>query len=96
MNAVERALYDELTHFLDRIAASVPAGSLAAARSAHPTLRARLDDVETHLATVRATLLDDYARWRQTLDDLENLWALAAWHSAAAEQTGEEAGALAA
>ena len=96
MNAVERVLYDELTHFLDRVAASVPAGSLAAARSAHPTLRARLDDVEAHLATVRATLLDDYARWRQTLDDLENLWALAAWHSAAAEQTGEQAGALAA
>lgn len=96
MNVVDRVLYDELTHFLDRIAASVPAGSLASARSAHPTLRARLDDVEGQLAAVRTALLDDYARWRQTLDDLENLWALAAWHSAAAEQAGEQAGARAA
>jgi hypothetical protein len=96
MNAVERVLYDELTHLLDRIAGSVPAGSLAVARSAHPTLRVRLDEVDAQLATVRATLLDDYARWRHALDDLENLWALAAWHSTAAEQTGEQAGALAA
>jgi len=38
----------------------------------------------------RAALLEDYGRWRRTLDDLENLWALASW-TLAAEQPAEYA-----
>jgi hypothetical protein len=74
---------------------------------ANPRLRARLDDVEGSLAVARAALLEDYGRWRRALDDLENVWALAAWahgsaeawaqaSSAAAEQPAEYAAARAA
>ena len=96
MNTVDRILYEELTHLVDRLATSVPNGSLAQAMAANPLLRARLDEADAQLAAARASLLDDYGRWRRALEDVENLWALAAWHSAAAEQTGEQAGALAA
>jgi hypothetical protein len=34
------------------------------------------------LVVVRAALLEGYGRWRRSLDDLENLWALAAWKTA--------------
>ena len=44
MNPVERALYQELTQLLDRLAGSVPEGSLDKIRAANPTLRTRLDD----------------------------------------------------
>jgi hypothetical protein len=37
------------------------------------------------MAVVRAALLDGYGRWRRSLDDLENLWALAAWKAAGEE-----------
>ena len=47
-------------------------------------------------AEVRAALLDDYGRWRRALDDLENLWALANWRSAAAQEAVEQAPGLAA
>ena len=54
-------------------------------RTVTPTLAARLADVETGLAGSRAALVEDYARWTRALDDLENIWALAAWRSAAEE-----------
>jgi hypothetical protein len=41
-------------------------------------------------------VLEDYGRWRRALEDAENLWALAVYHSTAAEQTGEHTTALAA
>ncbi len=53
MNPVERALYQELTQLLDRLAGSVPEGSLDKIRAANPTLRARLDDADTNLAQAR-------------------------------------------
>jgi hypothetical protein len=96
MNPVERVLYDDLTHLLDRVATSVPGADLAAARALSPTLRARLDDVEGRLASMRKTLLESYDEWRCALDDAENLWALAAWRSAAAEEPAQHAAALAA
>lgn len=97
MNSVDRILYEELTHLLDRLATSVPHGSLAQAGAANPLLRARLDEADAQLAAARASLLEDYGRWRRALEDVENLWALAAWRrSAAAEETGEQAAALAA
>jgi len=96
MNAVDVVLQDELGRLMDRLAAAVPGGSLEATSEGNPTLRSRLDDMEISLAMARASLLEDYGRWRRTLDDLESLWALASWTSAAAEQPAEYAAARAA
>lgn len=94
MNPVEQLLYDEVTHFIDRLATSVtPSATIP---TAIPTMRARLEDAESELATTRAAMLDSYGRWRRALEDVENLWALAAWRSSAAEEPREQAAALAA
>jgi O-methyltransferase involved in polyketide biosynthesis len=79
MNALDRLLTDEINSLLERVAATVPEGSLAAATARHPTLRARLDETEARLAALRASLLETYGAWGRTLEDMENLWALAAW-----------------
>ena len=79
MNGLDAVLQDELERLMDRLAATVPTGSLEATSMANPTLRTRLDDLEVSLAVSRAALLEDYGRWRRALDDLENVWALAAW-----------------
>jgi hypothetical protein len=104
MNRVERVLNEEITALVDRLAAAVPGGSLDAART--QSLRRRLDEVEGQMAAIRAGLLEGYGRWRRALEDVENLWALAAWRSAAegppapeasgAEQAPDEARSLAA
>jgi hypothetical protein len=97
MNPVDRVMYEELTFLIDRLATSVPNGSLAQAAAANLLLRARLDEADAQLAAARTALLEDYGRWRRALDDVENLWALAAWRrSAAPEEAGEQAAALAA
>jgi len=57
---------------------------------------ARMTGADAKLAAVRESLLDGYGRWRRALEDLENLWALGAWRSAAAEESSEQAAALAA
>jgi hypothetical protein len=91
MNAVEQLLYDEVTHFIDRLATSVSPDA------AVPTgIRTRLDDADSELATARAAMVESYGRWRRALEDVENLWALAAWRSSAAEEPREHAAALAA
>lgn len=94
MNAVEQLLYEEVTHFMDRLATSVAAGSPLP--TAMPGMRARLDDAESELATARAAMVESYGRWRRALEDVENYWALAAWRSTAAEESREPAAALAA
>ena len=91
MNAVDVMLQDELARLMDRLASTVPSGSLEATSATNPALRTRLDDMEVLLATARAALLEDYGRWRRTLDDLENIWALSAWGSGPAEQPAEYA-----
>ncbi|HKQ63682.1 MAG TPA: hypothetical protein VJZ73_01685 [Methylomirabilota bacterium] len=96
MNPVERVLHQELTGLLDRLATSVPAGGFETIRGANPTLKTRLDDADAKLAAVRESLLDSYGRWRRALEDLENLWALGAWRSTAAEEASEQSAALAA
>jgi hypothetical protein len=96
MNPVERALHQELAALLDRLATSIPEGGFESIRAANPTLKARLDDTEARLAAVRESLLDGYGRWRRALEDLENLWALGAWRSTAAEESTEQSAALAA
>lgn len=94
MNPVERLLYDEVTRFMDRLATSVVPG--ATIPTTIPAMRARLDDADAELASARAAMLDSYGRWRRALEDVENLWALAAWRSTAAEEPREHAAALAA
>ena len=97
MNPVDRLLYEELTHLVDRLATSVPNGSLTQAAGANPLLRARLDEADAQLAAARAALLEGYGQWLRALDDMENLWALAAWRrSATSEETSEQTAALAA
>ena len=96
MNPVERALHHELTGLLDRLATSLPEGGFENIRTANPTLKARLDDADARLAAARESLLDGYGRWRRALEDLENLWALGAWRSAATEEPAEQSSALAA
>ena len=94
MNPVERLLYDEVTHFMDRLATSVVPGAVLPTHV--PALRGRLDDADMELATARAAMIESYGRWRRALEDVENLWALAAWRSSAAEDPREQAAALAA
>jgi hypothetical protein len=95
MNPVERLLYEEVTHFVDRLASAVPPDGVMS-HAMTPAVRTRLDEAEVQLAQVRASLLEGYGRWRRALEDLENLWALAAWRSTAAEEAGEHAASLAA
>ena len=85
MNPVEWVLNDELSRLVDRLAESVPGGCLQAIGAQNSTLRRRLDEAEVQMAAVRASLLDGYGRWRRALDDVENLWALAAWKSTSPE-----------
>jgi hypothetical protein len=85
MNAVDRVLGGEMQELLERLAASVPGGCLETITTTQPTLRKRLDEMEDRLTDARAALLDGYGRWRRTLDDLENLWALGAYRSTAEE-----------
>jgi len=93
MNPVEQLLYDEVTHFIDRLATSVPGAGIP---STIPPMRARLEDADAELATARMAIIESYGRWRRALEDVENLWALAAWRSSAAEEPREQATALAA
>jgi hypothetical protein len=79
MNPLDRILREELNGLLERIAGSVPEGSLAAATAHHPSLRARIDETDARLCALRASMLEAYGAWGRTLEDLENLWALAAW-----------------
>jgi hypothetical protein len=96
MNAVERVLIDDLNRLVDRVAGSVPGQCLDTLAARNPTLRSRLDEAEAQMAALRASLLDGYGRWRRALDDVENLWALAAWRSAAEEPAQQPAASLAA
>jgi hypothetical protein len=99
MNAMDHVLQEELGRLMDRLSGSVPEGGLQALARI-PTLRKRLDEVEAQMATMRATLLEGYGRWQRALEDVENLWALAAWREAAegsaAEEPAQPASALAA
>src|SRR5260370_16826762 len=60
MNPVERALYQELTQLLDRLAASMPEGSVDMIRAANPTLKARLDDADPNLPQPPESVLQAY------------------------------------
>jgi hypothetical protein len=79
---MEQVLNEDISQLLDRLAGSISGGCLEATVGRHPGLRRRLDEAENQIAAVRASLVDGYGRWRRSLDDLENLWALAAWKAA--------------
>ena len=96
MNSMERLLHDEITRLIDRLASSVRDGEMERIRAANPTLKLRLEEMDTSLAGIRSFLVEGYGRWRRALDDLENLWALAAWRSAESEEATEKTTALAA
>ena len=95
MNAVDQLLSAEVIDLLERLSASVPGGCLAAIGTNQPTLKKRLDEMEGQLTVARTTVLEGYGRWLRALEDVENLWALAAWRSAA-EEPAEPAGSIAA
>ncbi|MGH7314214.1 MAG: hypothetical protein ACREJV_13645 [Candidatus Rokuibacteriota bacterium] len=79
---MEQVLNDDISQLLERLAGTIPGGCLEATAGRNPALRRRLDDVESQMAAVRTALVDSYGRWCRSLDDLENLWALAAWKAA--------------
>jgi hypothetical protein len=85
MNDVERVLRADLERFVDRLATSVPEGTHAGA------VRSRIEAAEEQLARAYTALVEDYERWRLTLDDLENIWALAVWRASFAEEPVEAA-----
>jgi hypothetical protein len=95
MNRLEQALNDEVAGLLERLAGSVPGGCLETMTARRPTLRRRLDEVETQMAGLRASMLESYGRWQRALEDVENLWAVAAWRSEA-EEPAEQTASLAA
>ena len=95
MNPVDRLLQDEITHFIDRLASSMPPTGVAS-HAMTSAVRTRLDDAEMQLAQARAALMEGYGRWRRALEDVENLWAVAAWRSTATEEPGEQPTPLAA
>lgn len=91
MNTMERLLHEEITRLMDRLAVAVPEDGIERIRSTNPTLSQRLDEMDATLAGIRSSLMDGYGRWSRALDDLENLWALASWRSAASEDAPEKA-----
>ena len=95
INQLEQVLNHDISRLLERLAGSIPGGCLEATVARNPGLKRRLDEVEGQMATLRASLLEGYGRWRLALEDVENLWALAAWKSAG-EETAEQPPSLAA
>jgi hypothetical protein len=83
MNDMERVLRSDLERLIERLSMSVPEGAVAAG------LEGRVDAAEQRLASAYTALVEDYGRWNLALDDLENIWALAIWRAAFAEEPVE-------
>jgi hypothetical protein len=95
MNGMERLLVDDLGDLMNRLGETIPQGAVENIRRETPRLLARLDQIEAHLAAEYTALTEAYGNWKQTLQDLENVWALALWRSTA-EGAPEEASRIAA
>ena len=73
-----RLLQDEINRLLDRLAGSLPDGMAATLALEDPALAARIDEEEARLTGLRAALLEGYRQWGDSLQALEDLWALRA------------------
>ena len=82
MNPFERLLQDELNRLLDRIAVRAGEDTAAGLKS---DLRAPIERCEERLTALRGALLDGYAEWARTLDECEDLWAVAGLRKDGAE-----------
>jgi len=91
MNDLERLLTDDVERLIERVATSLPQDTVGAVRTSMPRLWTRLEEADERLAETRSVLIEEYARWRQELDDIENLWALAAWKTGALDQPVSDA-----
>jgi hypothetical protein len=80
MDPLDRILQDDLNRLVDRLAADSPAGAVCLAAAERPDLRARAEALEADLASCRDALLVHYDRWRESLDELADLWSLVAAH----------------
>jgi hypothetical protein len=89
MDALDRVLQEDLNLLLDRLAADTPPGAVFLIAAERPDLRARADALETEAASCRAALLVHYARWRDALEALADIWSLA--EAERREQPDEEA-----
>ena len=78
MDSLDRFLRIEVSRSIERVAGTLPEGTLPLISAQHPSLRGRLDDVEARLAQLRVEILERYAAWQAALGEMENLWALAA------------------
>jgi hypothetical protein len=78
MDALDRILQDDLNRLVDRLAAGLPAGAVWHAATERPDLRARAEALEADLASCRTILLLHYRHWRESLEELADLWSLAA------------------
>jgi hypothetical protein len=86
MNELERLLTEDVQRLIDRLATSLPPDTVRALRTSMPRLWARIEEADQRLADVRILLVEEYAHWRQELEEVENLWALAAWKTAMTEE----------
>ena len=82
MNTLDRLLQDELNRLLDRVAVRAGEGAAAGLKS---DLRAPLERCEERLTALRAALLDGYEEWARTLEECEDLWAVAGLRKDGAE-----------
>jgi hypothetical protein len=82
MNALERLLQDELNRLLDRIALRTGDDTAGGLKS---DLRAPIERCEDRLTALRAALLDGYAEWTRTVEECEDLWAVAVLRKDGAE-----------
>jgi hypothetical protein len=82
MNPLDRLLREEMSRCVERIAGAYGEGTLPFVTAHHPRLGARIEEAETRLAGLRSGLLENYAAWEAALEEMENLWALAAMKQA--------------
>src|SRR6185503_11436405 len=82
MNALERLLQDELNRLLDRIAVRAGDDSAGGLKS---DLRAPIERCEDRLTALRGALLDGYSEWARTIEEYEDLCAVAGLRKDGAE-----------
>jgi hypothetical protein len=78
MDAFDRILQDDLNRLLDRLAAGSSPGAVLQGSAERPDLCARAEALEADIASGRAALLLHYGRWRESLEELADLWSLIA------------------